>query len=518
MPGTAVINFFTASRTTIDKGSSVTLSWSTSFCTSVTLNGSSVGLSGSKVVTPVSTTTYTLRGIGERGAPSRSLTITVAGTGGGGGGGTGGGGGGRTTTYTFYVTTDPGGCTISISGVGTFTSLSAGNRLSIGVAAGTRTVTVSKTGYQSISESRVFNRNWTVTYVLTPMPVICVPGAQKCTGVDLYECNANGTAWALKQANSPTCQAQGQTPDFWTDPVGWVIAVIAGAWASITGFVQSAFKILQRNVNNFMARYSTALVAFIKDPVGKITSWIGGTFAKISDVVSTVGSSISSWWSSTSSTVKGWINNAVAGINTWISDFSKNITAWWNSTMGKAWSALQTVVSGIQGFINVSQKTLTDWWTSASASVKNFFDSTWSSLTEFWNGVASHFTSWWADVRKSIGAWWSSTVKALGDAFNTFYKDVSDFISGIPGEIQGFINTAVKSMQTWTVQTINDMVGAMFDWAKPIVKPIQDAVGFLGSLVGVVTGSYPKNENVKELQDKQQRLKQEIRDYYELRR
>ena len=69
---------FSASRTTITRGESTTLRWSTSRATSVSISSiGSVSLSGSKAVKPSSTITYTLTARGSGGTTKKSLTIRV---------------------------------------------------------------------------------------------------------------------------------------------------------------------------------------------------------------------------------------------------------------------------------------------------------------------------------------------------------------------------------------------------------------------------------------------------------
>ncbi len=72
------INSFTANPTTINPGASSVLSWSTSGCESVVLNGTEVPAYGSQTVWPANTTTYTLIGKNSYGvAQTKTVTITV---------------------------------------------------------------------------------------------------------------------------------------------------------------------------------------------------------------------------------------------------------------------------------------------------------------------------------------------------------------------------------------------------------------------------------------------------------
>ena len=70
------VRSFTTLPSTIDKGQSATLQWSAESTATVTLNGSPVSPSGSTMVQPTQTTTYTLRIVGQDGT-AQNLTVTV---------------------------------------------------------------------------------------------------------------------------------------------------------------------------------------------------------------------------------------------------------------------------------------------------------------------------------------------------------------------------------------------------------------------------------------------------------
>jgi hypothetical protein len=74
----AVILRFTALPTNINSGESSTLSWATQNAVTVTLNGQAVAANGSQVVSPTTTTTYTLTATGTDGkAVSAPAIVTV---------------------------------------------------------------------------------------------------------------------------------------------------------------------------------------------------------------------------------------------------------------------------------------------------------------------------------------------------------------------------------------------------------------------------------------------------------
>jgi hypothetical protein len=75
----AAVNSFTASPATIEYGQSVTLTWTTSNATAVTISPGvgPVGVSGSTQVTPTSSTSYTLTATGRTGNPASSTVMVT---------------------------------------------------------------------------------------------------------------------------------------------------------------------------------------------------------------------------------------------------------------------------------------------------------------------------------------------------------------------------------------------------------------------------------------------------------
>jgi len=74
-----VINYFTADPTSITAGGSSTLSWSVSDATAVTIDQAigSVDLTGTRAVSPTTTTTYTLTASNEAGSCTKTAKVTV---------------------------------------------------------------------------------------------------------------------------------------------------------------------------------------------------------------------------------------------------------------------------------------------------------------------------------------------------------------------------------------------------------------------------------------------------------
>lgn len=96
-PQVCNIDSFTANPTSITSGQSSTLSWNTTNCTSVKLNGSNVGVDGSQTVSPTSTTTYTLTAFNATSSDDAYVTVHVS----------------QQAQMTGNISTNPHSCSIS---------------------------------------------------------------------------------------------------------------------------------------------------------------------------------------------------------------------------------------------------------------------------------------------------------------------------------------------------------------------------------------------------------------------
>jgi hypothetical protein len=347
-----------------------------------------------------------------------------------------------------------------------------------------------------------------------PPEVICTPGALKCVGADLYVCNSAGTAWTLKQANAPSCKGGGQIPDFWTDPVGWVIGTITAAWESMLGFVSGQFNIFLANVKNFNENFSTQLADFMLDPAEHVKKWVEGLIPSLEDWIGDITVGIQDWWSSMSSTVQTWISNAVAAANDFIKDFPGIIGDWWATVADDVGDWIDDAVSGINQWIKDFPAALGRWWDETSSGiwdalnnvwedVSGWIGEQWNNLGDWWDDQIEILQRGWDNVVDDLGTWWDDQIEILQRGWdNTF------------AEIPGLIDGAVSGIKDYIADFVPELVSGMFEWAKPIIKPIQDAVGWLGQIAGVFNNTYPKDPELITIQEKQKTANQQLKELF----
>ena len=165
----------------------------------------------------------------------------------------------------------------------------------------------------------------------TTPAIICTPGALKCIGLDLYVCNTAGTAWTLKQANSPTCATAGAEPNFLLDPKGWVAWFFISAWEAITGFIIGSFKTLLQNINNFQINFMAQLVLFIKDPLKTLHSWLDGVYVALSTLAGQITTGVKKWYDDNLKSTVDAIGVKLTGFRDWIGSGWDSLSAWWTT-------------------------------------------------------------------------------------------------------------------------------------------------------------------------------------------
>jgi len=429
MPLPGRINSFTANTFYVRPGQPATLSWSTSYATSVSINNTAVGTSGSKVYYPTSTTTYTLRAYTEAGGETRSLTVIVSGI---------------IPPPSPPPPSPPPG----------------------------------------------------------PPPVICTPGALKCIGADLYVCNATGTAWTLKQKNSPTCTTGGQVPDFWTDPIGWVVGTITKAWEAMLGFVSGQFNIFLNNLKTWQNNFASGLAVFIQDPLKSLRGWLDGIYAGLSAIAGEVTKGISSWWDSTSKTVSDWISSATSAVTTWVNDQVTILKRGWDSTFATIPTLINNAIKGLSAWIDSSFQNIGRWWDSTSKGV-------WDAI----NGAWRDFSGWIGRQWDNLGAWWNDTVKTLQRGWDNIVSGVRSWVDDQIGILQRGWDSTFATIPDLINNTVIGIKAYIFDVVPGIVESVimgliegipglQTVIDFIGSLYDIVTGRYPESPSLTEAKAK----------------
>jgi phage-related protein len=345
--------------------------------------------------------------------------------------------------------------------------------------------------------------------------IICTPGALKCIGPDLYVCNTKGTAWALKTANSPTCAAGGSTPDFWKDPIGWVIAVITQAWESMLGFVTGQFNLFLANLKNFQNNFATQLAAFIADPLKSLRSWLDDVYAGIQDIANEVTKSITEWWDSTATSVQSWIDDATGGITTWFNDQVKilqrgwdNVTSglqtWFSDQIGILQRGWNNVVAGIRTWTSEQIGILQRGWDQTFAKIPGMISTAVDALSIYMNNQLKLMQDGWNNIVKGINTW-------VSDQLGIFQRG----LDAVRLDISGLIDTATAGIHDFVYDTVPGIVENVIMGLIEGIPGLQTVIDFIGSLYDTLTGKYPKDPELNDIQKRERDARERLRLLFE---
>ena len=427
------------------------------------------------------------------------------------------------TANTFYVTL---GQSVVLSWSTSYVTSASLNNTTVGTSGSKTFYPTSTTTYtlRAYSEAGGETRSLTVIVSgLTPPPtppppsppppepkVICTPGELKCIGADLYVCNATGTSWTLKQKNSPTCTTGGQVPDFWTDPIGWVVGTITKAWEAMLGFVSGQFNIFLNNLKTWQVNFAAQLAVFIKDPLKALRSWLDGIYAGISAITAEVTKSIGSWWDSTSKTVSSWISSATSAVSSWVSDQLGILKRGWDATFATIPGLISNAIKGLSAWIDSGFRNIGEWWNSTSKAL-------WDAINSAWND----FSGWIGRQWDNLGAWWSDTVKTLQRGWDSIVEGVRDWFDdqieilqrgwdSTFATIPDLINNTVIGIKAYIIDVVPGMVEGVIMGLIESIPGLKTVIDFIGSLFDLLTGKYPRHENIQEAQQQQQAHQQKI--------
>jgi len=111
-------------------------------------------------------------------------------------------------------------------------------------------------------------------------------------------------------------------------------------------------------------------------------------------------------------------------------------------------------------------------------------------------GFPTFIAQWWNDRMIDIGVWIVEATTGFNEWINGFAGLIGDWWTDRVIEIGIWLADRNNEIKLWVEVGLPGWIDDMFDWAKPVIQPIMDAVGFLGQIVGIVTGTAtedPKN-------------------------
>lgn len=289
-----------------------------------------------------------------------------------------------------------------------------------------------------------------------------------------------------------------ECPDFWVDPVGAVVCWITNAFQMLWGFTLGALKDAVLWIQAFQLSVTTEVLKFLVNPIKYIQDVVDSLIPILSDWWDDIISGVGDWWTTTKSDIGDWWSSASKAVGDWVDSTFSNIGSWWESVRSTVVDWMLGAWVNAATFWNDVTSKIGTWWDDTKDAIWNSIQSAITGLEAWIDSTKAGIGDWWDGVSTGIGEWWSDTIENLGNAWDDFVSGIGDVWDGIIKAIGDAIDTAVSNMETWVTDTVPGIVSSMFEWAKPIVKPIQDAVGFLGSIAEVFTGKRPKEPEIIE--------------------
>lgn len=343
-------------------------------------------------------------------------------------------------------------------------------------------------------------------------PEVWTPGQQFCIGPDLYRINDLGTGVELVEADSYMCVGEEGCPPFFEDPAGWVLCHLILAMEALMGWATGTFLWLQQQIHSFIVTYGSGIADLFADPVNQITNWFGEALLTISDFLTEFNNAIISWWAGTTATVQGWISDAVSGFEDWMDEAYDNIHDFVQAAFEFFHSGWESIITGIQSWIDESYTNIAAWWEDAK-----------TTIGDAWSSAISALQGWIDDAYTSINDWWSSTQETLLTT-----------IVGLGLGLSDWIDETFSNIGEWWEDRLIDINDMFADWGSAIHDVIMEkipgiveemiklpdwltapflAIGqFATKMFELLTGNYPKEEEIKESETTIQEHMDEVKD------
>jgi hypothetical protein len=337
----------------------------------------------------------------------------------------------------------------------------------------------------------------------------------KCIGPDLYVCNTKGTAWTLKTANSPTCAAGGSTPDFWKDPIGWVISVITQAWESMLGFVTGQFNLFLANLKNFQNNFMTQLAAFIQDPLKSLRNWLDGVYTTIASITGQIVDGIGKWYDDNLAGTIDTIQTTLTGVRDSVGGWWDGLGTWFDEQKIILQRGWDNTTNGIKTWFNDQVTILQRGWDNVSSDLKTWFNDQKVILQRGWDKVSADTKTWfneqmvimqrgWDKVTDDTRTWFNDQVGIFQTGIDKVHKDMDDWGKEINTGIHDFVYDTVPGI-------VENVIMGLIEG----IPGLQTVLDFIQSLYNTLTGNYPKDPELNDIQTKEREARERLRLLFE---
>lgn len=295
---------------------------------------------------------------------------------------------------------------------------------------------------------------------------------------------------------SPPPPPPDECPDFWEDPIGWILCTITNGFSVFVEWFGTAFWTFIAYIQQWAAGFTLEFWQFLQDPVSKIQTWMSGVFVAVGELTNQIATGINEWWQQGIIDVGIMITDATQNFSSWIDESFTDINAWWEDIKTIWGTVLTDAITGLQ-----------KWAADFTINVNNWYNSNLKPTIDAINSGLSDAATWIAGFPTLIGQWWQDRVIEVGVWIVEATAAANDWIAGFPDLIAAWWNDRVLEMGLWLAErdtefnlwvknTLPGIVGNMFEWAKPVIQPIIDAVGILSKFLGFAEGTYPKDQNI----------------------
>ena len=289
---------------------------------------------------------------------------------------------------------------------------------------------------------------------------------------------------------------QGECPDFWEDPIGWTLCTITNGFSVFIEWFSTSFLGFIQSISDWMNTFGANLAIFIRDPVTKIQTWMSGVFVSIGELTNQIATGISDWWKQGIIDVGVMITNATNSFNIWIDDNFSGINAWWEN-IKTVWGTFWTdAITGLQLWAAEFTINVNNWYTANIQPIIDTINIATINAGAWIAGFPTFIAQWWNDRMIDIGVWLVEATTNFNNFLGDFTGTIGDWWNDRVIDIGVWLADRTNEFNLWVETGLPGIVGNMFEWAKPAIQPIMDAVGFLGQIVGIVTGTATEDPKI----------------------
>lgn len=264
-------------------------------------------------------------------------------------------------------------------------------------------------------------------------------------------------------------------------------------WTSFwNGLTPQAQQVLT-DIGTFISTTWNNIIAFLTTFINNVvTAWNGfwtQVFTIAQQILTNVWNFITTTYNNIANGISQFINGVVTAWNKFWGDVFNAVSKVWNDIFGRVNTGTSQVSGGIQSFINQVVSAWNNFWNGVFQTVSNI----WNNISNFINGAINNVRNFISSGLSAISSTWNSIWSSISSFVSSIWNNITSFISGAINNARNIVSSVMSSISS-TMSSIWNSIWSFVSsaWSNivnAVASGVNNVMSWVSQLPGRIAGA-----------------------------